>query len=151
MTYNKQTRETVALLQQLSKELENASRGKLSTNDITPDRLLWEIINKIFSILVTCENGLHLKAEYQVWLLHPAWLLSSLPWILSFRQETTLFPLPIYTVVHLINSRTANENGLTNHSLRCLSPFPTKQGLPVTKDTTEICLTLLIQLWTHFF
>ena len=72
LTHSKQNQETIALLQRLFRELENASKGKLSTNDKTPDRLLWEIFNKVFTILVTCENGLltkdsltiHLVARY---------------------------------------------------------------------------------------
>ena len=72
MTHSKQNQETIALLQRLFRELENASKGKLSTNDKTPDRLLREIFNKVFTILVTCENGLltkdsltiHLVARY---------------------------------------------------------------------------------------
>lgn len=59
--YIKQNRETIALLQKFSAVLENASAGKLSTNDITPERLLWEIYNKIFTILVTCENCITFK------------------------------------------------------------------------------------------
>mgnify|MGYP001566146289 CR=1 FL=1 len=61
MEYIKQSNETIALLRRLFKELENASAGRLSTNDITPDRLLWEIFNKVFTILVTCENSLNTK------------------------------------------------------------------------------------------
>jgi hypothetical protein len=67
--YPKQTKEAVALLQRLSKELEIASKGKLSTNDKTPDRLLWEIFNKIFTILVTCENALLTKDSLTVHLI----------------------------------------------------------------------------------
>jgi len=69
MTYSKETQETIALLRQLSKELENASKGKLSTNDKTPERLLWEIFNKIFTILVTCENGLLSKDSLAIHLI----------------------------------------------------------------------------------
>lgn len=72
MKYDKQIKESLALLQRLSGELQKACNGKLSTNDITPNRLLWEIFNKIFSILVICENCLiakdsltiHLVARY---------------------------------------------------------------------------------------
>lgn len=72
ITHSKQTQETIVLLQRLFRELKNASKGKLSTNDKTPDRLLWEIFNKVFTILVICENGLltkdsltiHLVARY---------------------------------------------------------------------------------------
>lgn len=69
MTYPKQTQETIMLLRQLSKELGNASKGKLSTADKTPERLLWEIFNKIFSILVTCENGLLTKDSLTIHLI----------------------------------------------------------------------------------
>jgi|GEM_PF-6629342 len=70
--YPEQTKKTIVLLQQLFRELENACKGKLSTNDKTPERLLWEIVNKMFTILVSCENGLltkdsltiHLVARY---------------------------------------------------------------------------------------
>ena len=70
--YHKQIQDTVKLLRDLSKELEEASKGKLSTNDTTPERLLWEIFNKVFNILVILENGLltkdsltiHLVARY---------------------------------------------------------------------------------------
>jgi len=58
MKYSKQVKKTLKLLQQISEELERACEGKLSTDDITPDRLLWEIFNKIFSILVICKNCL---------------------------------------------------------------------------------------------
>jgi len=61
MAKEKQKGETIVLIQTLFNQLEDASRGKLSTNDITPDRLLWEIYNKIFSILVTCENCITFK------------------------------------------------------------------------------------------
>jgi len=72
MTYPQQTQETIALLKKLSSELEAASKDKLSTNEKTPERLLWEIFNKVFTILVICENGLltkdsltiHLVARY---------------------------------------------------------------------------------------
>jgi len=70
--YHEQIQDTVKLLRNLSKELEEASNGKLSTNDTTPERLLWEIFNKIFNILVILENSLlakdsltiHLVARY---------------------------------------------------------------------------------------
>jgi hypothetical protein len=52
---------TVALLRSFYEQLEQASKGNLSTNDITPDRLFWEVINKIFTILVICENSLTFK------------------------------------------------------------------------------------------
>lgn len=68
----KRSGDTITLLHKLSKELENACSGKVSTGDITPERLLWEIFNKVFTILVTCENALitkdsltaHLVARY---------------------------------------------------------------------------------------
>lgn len=70
--YSKQAQQVIKLLRQLSINLEHASKGKLSTNDKTPERLLWEIFNKIFSILVICENSvlkkdsltIHLIARY---------------------------------------------------------------------------------------
>lgn len=70
--YQSQIQDTIKLLRDLSNELEEASRGKLSNNDTTPDRLLWEIFNKIFNILVILENSLltkdsltiHLVARY---------------------------------------------------------------------------------------
>lgn len=52
---------TVALLRSFYGQLEQASKGNLSTADITPNRLFWEVINKIFTILVTCENSLTFK------------------------------------------------------------------------------------------
>lgn len=59
--YLKKKNETIALLQQFSNDLEKLCEGKVSTNDVTPERLWWEIFNKIFSILVTCENCLTTK------------------------------------------------------------------------------------------
>lgn len=61
--------QTIALLQRLSRDLENASEGRWSSNDVTPDRLLWEIFNKIFTILVTCENGLRAKDSLAIHLV----------------------------------------------------------------------------------
>lgn len=70
--YLKQKEETIALLKRFSSDLEKLSEGKISTNDVTPERLWWEIFNKIFAVLVTCENCLvtkdslasHLIARY---------------------------------------------------------------------------------------
>jgi hypothetical protein len=59
--YSLQVDKTIILLRKLFKELEAVSTGKLSSNDITPERLLWEVFNKIFSILVTLENSLRFK------------------------------------------------------------------------------------------
>ena len=67
--YKKQIAETKALLQQLFNELKNASMDKISTNEVTPDRLLWEIFNKIFSILITCENSLSAKDSLTIHLI----------------------------------------------------------------------------------
>lgn len=69
--------ETIISLQELSKALEKATKDKLSTNELTPERLLWEIYNKIFTILITCENCItskdsltaHLIARYTYELL----------------------------------------------------------------------------------
>jgi len=69
MRYQKHINETIGLLRQLSKELQLACKGKVSTNDITPDRLLWHIFNKIFSILVICENGLLMKDSLTIHLI----------------------------------------------------------------------------------
>lgn len=70
--YLKQRKETLALLEQFSSDLKRLSEGKISTNEVTPERLWWEIFNEIFSILVTCENCIvskdsltsHLIARY---------------------------------------------------------------------------------------
>ncbi len=64
-----QVSKTVALLQLFSHNLEAAMAGKVSTADITPDRLLWEIFNKVFTILVTCENCLNFKDSLSVHLV----------------------------------------------------------------------------------
>ncbi len=69
MYTNRLKEDALALLDKLFRELEVASKGKLSTNEITPDRLLWEIINKIFSILVTCENCLRSKDSLAIHLI----------------------------------------------------------------------------------
>lgn len=70
--YLKQKDETIALLKRFSSDLEKLSKGKISTKDVTPERLWWEIFNKIFAILATCENCIvskdslatHLIARY---------------------------------------------------------------------------------------
>lgn len=68
-SYDKQIKETVTLIRKLSDDLERASAGKLSTNDISTDRLLWEVFNKVFTILVTLENSLHTKDSLTIQLI----------------------------------------------------------------------------------
>ncbi len=66
------TKEILELKSQLWNQLVQAVEGKLSTSDVTQERLLWEVFNKIFSILEICENSLitkdsltiHLVARY---------------------------------------------------------------------------------------
>jgi len=70
--YLERKEETIALIRRLSNDLEKLSEGKISTNDVSPERLWWEIFNKIFAILATCENCIvtkdsltaHLIARY---------------------------------------------------------------------------------------
>ncbi len=59
--YAKQSADTIQLLNRFSSALEKAAAGKLSTNEITPERLMWEIYNKVFNILVICENCITFK------------------------------------------------------------------------------------------
>lgn len=59
--YHSQKQEIIHLLQRLSLILEEASKGKVSTDEITPERLLWEIYNKIFTLIVSCESCIRLK------------------------------------------------------------------------------------------
>lgn len=61
INYSDQKEKTIILLQRLYKDLEKLNNGRKSTNDITPERLWWEIFNKIFTILITCENCLNSK------------------------------------------------------------------------------------------
>ena len=49
------------LLQTFSSSLEKACDGKKSTNDISEERFIWETINKVFVILISCENSLTAK------------------------------------------------------------------------------------------
>ena len=60
---------TITHLQELFKFLEVLSDDKKSTNDITPERLLWEMYNKFFTILVSCENSLRFKDSLSVHLV----------------------------------------------------------------------------------
>jgi len=59
--YQEHIKKTVSLLEKLFSELELASKGKLSTDEITTERFLWEIFNKIFNTLVILENCLKFK------------------------------------------------------------------------------------------
>ena len=67
--YYSKIQDTVKLIRTLYSELEESSKGKLSTNDNTPERLLWEVFNKIFNVLVILENGLLAKDSLTIHLI----------------------------------------------------------------------------------
>lgn len=67
--YNDQIKDVHRLTRDLFESLEKASEGKLSTNEINSDRLLWEIFNKIFNIIVICENSLAAKDSLTIHLI----------------------------------------------------------------------------------
>lgn len=61
--------ETITLLSALYDALETATEGEKSTDDINSQRLLWEFINKIFTIIVSTENGIKLKDSLSIQLV----------------------------------------------------------------------------------
>jgi hypothetical protein len=53
--------QTLDLINSLYINLEKATEGKLSSDEININRFWWEVINKLFTILVTLENSLRTK------------------------------------------------------------------------------------------
>lgn len=51
----------LSLIADFSASLDLLCAGKVSTNDISSERLVWEFYNKIFTILVSLENSIRLK------------------------------------------------------------------------------------------
>jgi hypothetical protein len=72
MHYKEQARNISKLLDELSSVLESSSVNKISKKELNPERMLWEIHSKIFTIIITTQNALltkdslstHLVARY---------------------------------------------------------------------------------------